>query len=54
MASQDDVKAQAQARFGEYAQGYVESKSHASGEDLERIAELAALLRSNRRRACWT
>ena len=41
--SQDEVKAQARARFGQYAQGYVESESHASGEDLERLAELAAL-----------
>jgi ubiquinone/menaquinone biosynthesis C-methylase UbiE len=43
MASQDKVKAQAQARFGQFAQGYVESTSHASGEDLERLVELAQL-----------
>src|SRR5690349_21403901 len=47
MASQDEVKAQAQARFGQFAQGYVESKSHASGEDLERLVELAALKSSS-------
>ncbi|MBZ0286846.1 MAG: class I SAM-dependent methyltransferase, partial [Anaerolineae bacterium] len=41
--SQDDVKAQTQARFGEYAQGYVTSQSHASGEDLDRLSELAGL-----------
>jgi ubiquinone/menaquinone biosynthesis C-methylase UbiE len=41
MSSQDEVKASAQARFGQYAQGYVESQSHAKGQDLERLAELA-------------
>jgi SAM-dependent methyltransferase len=40
--SQDDVKSQAQARFGRFAQGYVESPSHAAGEDLDRLIELAA------------
>jgi SAM-dependent methyltransferase len=43
VTSDHAVKSQAQARFGQYAQGYVESQSHASGEDLERLAELAAL-----------
>ncbi|MEO8606610.1 MAG: class I SAM-dependent methyltransferase [Chloroflexota bacterium] len=43
MASQDEVKAQARARFGQFAQGYVESESHASGEDLEQIAALAQI-----------
>jgi SAM-dependent methyltransferase len=42
MSSQKDIKAQAQARFGQYAQGYVESKSHAVGEDLDRLLALAA------------
>lgn len=41
MSEQDAIKAQAQARFGQYAQGYVESKSHAGGEDLERMVALA-------------
>jgi ubiquinone/menaquinone biosynthesis C-methylase UbiE len=41
MSTRKDIKAQAQARFGQYAQGYVESKSHAAGEDLERLIELA-------------
>jgi ubiquinone/menaquinone biosynthesis C-methylase UbiE len=37
----DDVKQQAQTRFAQYAQGYVTSKSHAEGADLERLLELA-------------
>jgi ubiquinone/menaquinone biosynthesis C-methylase UbiE len=41
MSSNDEKKAQVQARFGQYAQGYVESKSHASGADLERLVELS-------------
>lgn len=41
MSSQKDVKAQAQARFGQYAQGYVESQSHAAGEDLDHLLALA-------------
>ncbi len=36
-----DVKAQAQQRFGQFAQGYVTSPSHARGADLERLLELA-------------
>ena len=28
-------------RFGQFAQGYVESKGHASGDDLERLVEIA-------------
>ena len=39
--SNDDVKAQTQQRFGDYAQAYVQSKTHASGHDLERLVELA-------------
>ncbi len=35
------LKSQVQARFGQYAQRYVESQSHASGYDLERLVELA-------------
>lgn len=42
MSSKKDVKTQAQARFGQYAQGYVDSKSHAAGADLERLVTLAA------------
>jgi len=41
MTSSDDIKAQAQARFARFAQGYVTSKTHAEGEDLERMVELA-------------
>ena len=41
MTSQD-VKAQAQARFGQFAQNYVSSDIHASGSDLERLVEVAA------------
>jgi len=41
MMSDLEVKAQAQERFGQFAQGYVESKGHASGDDLERLVELA-------------
>lgn len=37
----DDVKAQAQARFGEHAQEYVKSATHAKGDDLERLLVLA-------------
>ncbi|MEZ4670642.1 MAG: class I SAM-dependent methyltransferase [Anaerolineae bacterium] len=37
----DDVKTHAQQRFGDYAQAYVQSKTHASGHDLERLVELA-------------
>ena len=38
--SDSEVKAQAQERFGKFAQGYVESKGHASGDDLDRLIEL--------------
>jgi len=41
MSADNDLKAQVQQRFGQYAQGYVESKSHAEGADLERLVELA-------------
>jgi ubiquinone/menaquinone biosynthesis C-methylase UbiE len=41
MPADDVLKAQAQQRFGQFAQGYVESKSHAKGEDLDRMLELA-------------
>lgn len=37
----DDKKAQAQQRFGQYAQGYVTSATHAEGDDLERLVTLA-------------
>jgi SAM-dependent methyltransferase len=37
----DDIKAQAQARFGEYAQGYVTSATHAKGAELERLVQMA-------------
>jgi ubiquinone/menaquinone biosynthesis C-methylase UbiE len=39
--SNSEVKAQAQERFGQFAQGYVESKGHAGGDDLERLVEIA-------------
>jgi ubiquinone/menaquinone biosynthesis C-methylase UbiE len=41
MNPENNIKAQVQARFGQYAQGYVESESHASGADLDRLIELA-------------
>lgn len=41
MMSDGDVKAHAQERFGQFAQHYVDSKGHASGDDLERLVELA-------------
>jgi ubiquinone/menaquinone biosynthesis C-methylase UbiE len=41
MANADDVKTQAQNRFGQFAQGYVQSQSHAQGEDLDRLYALA-------------
>ncbi len=41
MMSNSKVKAQAQERFGQFAQGYVESKGHASGDDLDRLVEIA-------------
>src|SRR5689334_7646748 len=37
----DDIKSHAQERFGKYAQGYVDSKSHAQGGELGRLVELA-------------
>lgn len=36
-----DIKAHSQARFGQFAQGYVSSKTHSQGEDLERLVEMA-------------
>src|SRR5690349_6361465 len=39
--SSSEVKAHAQERFGQFAQGYVESKVHSSGGDLDRLVELA-------------
>jgi ubiquinone/menaquinone biosynthesis C-methylase UbiE len=41
MPSPDDIKSQAQSRFGQFAESYVQSKSHASGGDLERLIALA-------------
>lgn len=38
--SSQDVKAQAQARFGQFAQNYVSSEIHATGSDLERLVEV--------------
>jgi SAM-dependent methyltransferase len=38
----DDIKAQAQARFGHHADAYVTSATHASGHDLDLMLELAA------------
>jgi ubiquinone/menaquinone biosynthesis C-methylase UbiE len=39
--SNEDVKHHAQTRFARYAEGYVTSKSHAQGADLERLLEIA-------------
>jgi ubiquinone/menaquinone biosynthesis C-methylase UbiE len=41
MTENQAVKAQAQARFSQYAQGYVESQRHAEGDDLERLLSIA-------------
>lgn len=41
MATPDEIKAQTQSRFAQYAQGYIDSPNHAKGEDLERLIELA-------------
>lgn len=38
----DDVKAQSQKRFGDYAERYVTSQVHAEGEDLNRLLSMAA------------
>lgn len=38
----EDVKAQSQKRFGEYAERYVTSKVHAEGDDLNRLLSMAA------------
>jgi len=38
----EDTKALSQQRFGQFAQGYVTSKSHASGDDLNLLLEMAA------------
>lgn len=38
----EDVKAQSQKRFGDYAERYVTSKVHAEGEDLNRLLSMAA------------
>jgi len=38
--SSQDVKAQAQARFRQFAQNYVSSEIHASGSDLEQLVEV--------------
>jgi ubiquinone/menaquinone biosynthesis C-methylase UbiE len=40
MAS-DNLKSQVQAQFGSHAQGYVQSKTHAQGAELDRLIELA-------------
>jgi ubiquinone/menaquinone biosynthesis C-methylase UbiE len=41
MSANDDIKHQTQARFAQFAQGYVTSRSHAKGADLDRLLELA-------------
>lgn len=41
MPTDDDLKAHSQQRFGQYAQGYVTSPSHAKGQDLELLVTLA-------------
>jgi ubiquinone/menaquinone biosynthesis C-methylase UbiE len=42
MKSQKAIKAQVQGRFAATAERYVSSRSHAAGEDLERLVALAA------------
>ncbi len=37
-----DVKAQSRERFSQFAQGYVNSPTHAAGDDLERLLVVAA------------
>ncbi len=39
--SNAEIKAHARQRFGQFAQGYVASQGHASGDDLARLLELA-------------
>ncbi len=41
LSSDDYAKSLTQSRFGQYAQGYVDSQTHAQGADLERLVELA-------------
>ncbi len=41
MSSGNNIKAQAQARFGQYAQGYVTSERHAKGDELDQLLDLA-------------
>ena len=38
----DDVKAHSRERFSQFAQGYVNSPTHAQGDDLDRLLEIAA------------
>ncbi len=40
--SSNDVKADVEARFGQFAQNYVTSAVHAGGSDLDRMIEIAA------------
>ncbi len=42
MPSDDEIKAHARERFSQFAQGYVNSPTHAQGDDLERLLEIAA------------
>ncbi len=42
MAVQDDPKSLSRERYARYAQGYVDSATHARGTDLERLIEVAA------------
>ncbi|MBM3237671.1 class I SAM-dependent methyltransferase [Candidatus Poribacteria bacterium] len=41
MATKKDLKALSQERFSRFAQGYVTSKVHAQGEELDRLVEIA-------------
>lgn len=43
-----DHKARVQAQFGATAQGYVQSATHASGDDLTRMVELSGVTASSR------
>ncbi|KAA3643343.1 MAG: class I SAM-dependent methyltransferase [Chloroflexi bacterium] len=41
MSEQNNPKSLSQQRFGDYAEGYVSSDTHAKGADLDRLLELA-------------
>ena len=41
MADSQDSKSRSKARYSQFAQGYVTSQTHAKGDDLERLVEIA-------------